>query len=167
MAWKNFSEETDRKIKWVRKMYSQWQLQRNEANPQDQIKCDLDDDETINQADFVYGVCRFVTEIKKVNGEQFPAKTLYEIVLCIQFHLEGRSIIWKLLGDETFSDLKYTLDNIMKKRNSDLVGYGIRKADVLSPLDQDVLWSMGLLGVDYPDQLLNTVVFYYWLIMCT
>ena len=159
MARKNFSEETVRKVNWVRKMYAEWQLQRNEDNFEDQILCDLDDDETIKEQDFVYGVSRFITEVKKVNGEQFPAKTLYEIVLCIQFHLEGRGLIWKILADDRFSDLKFTLDNIMKERNSQLVGYGVRKAEVISAIDQDILWSLGLLGVDGPEQLLNTVVF--------
>ena len=159
MACKNFSEETVKKINWVRKMYSQWRLERNELQVHDIITCDLDDDETITEEALVHGMCRFITEIKKVNGEQFPAKTLYEIALCVQFHLEGRGLMWKLLSDEKFRDLKYTLDNVMKQRNSQLVGYGVRKAEVLSPIDQDILWSMGILGIDYPDQLLNTVVF--------
>ena len=77
----------------------------------------------------------------------------------MQFHLEGRGLMWKLLGDEKFRDFKYTLDNVMKQRNSQLVGYGVRKAEVLSPIDQDILWSIGISGIDYPDQLLSTVVF--------
>ena len=47
----------------------------------------------------------------------------------------------------------------MKQRNQDLVGIGVKKADVLTAVDQDILWSMGILGTDFPDQLLNTVVF--------
>ena len=39
------------------------------------------------------------------------------------------------------------------------MGYGVRKAEVLSSLDQEILWSMGILGIDEPEQLLNTVVF--------
>ena len=64
-------------------MYSQWRLQRNALGLSDVITCDLDDDESIQEEAFVYGMCRFVTEIKKINGDQFPAKTLYEIVVCV------------------------------------------------------------------------------------
>ena len=159
MARKNFSEETTKKVNYVWKMYSQWRIQRNDSGLYELITCDLDDHETINEHDFTSSMCRFITEIKKVNGEQFPAKTLYEIVLCVQFYLESVGIVWKLLSDDKFSDLRFTLDNIMKQRSSKSVGCGIRKADVLTAVDEDILWSLGFLGHDNPEQLLNTVVF--------
>ena len=135
-------------------------MQRNDSGLHDIISCDLDDHETINEADFMFAMCRFITEIRKMNGDQFPAKTLYEVVLCVQFYLESVGIVWKLLGDDKFSDLRFTLDNVMKERCSQVVTCTPTcKADVLTAVDQDILWSMGILGVDNPDQLLNTVLF--------
>ena len=122
-------------------MYSQWRIHWNNINSLEVITCDLDDHETNNEHDFTSSMCRFITEIKKVNGEQFPAKTLYEIVLCVQFYLESVGIVWKLLSDDKFSDLRFTLDNIMKQRSSESVGCSIRKADVLTAVDEDILWS--------------------------
>ena len=43
-----------------------------------------------------------MTEIRKFDGSEFPAKTMYEIVLCIQFYLETCVFRWKLVDDEQF-----------------------------------------------------------------
>ena len=160
LSKKNFSEETVKKIRWVRKMYWDWRCVRNCEHGNDEvIKCDLENFHTINVEDLAFGLRRFVTEVRKLDGTDFPAKTLYQIVLCVQFHLETKGIIWRLLDDDCFSDLKFTLDNVMKQRTSAGIGISVRKADVISKTDEDILWSRGVLGTDDPEQLLNTVVY--------
>ena len=123
------------------------------------ISCDLEDKSTITANSLKFALCRFITEVKKVNGEDFPGKTLYDIIVCVQFHLECLGYNFKLINAEDFTDLKYTLDNTMKQRTSDGVGITVRQAQVLSATDEDLLWSLGFLGMSTPDQLLNTVVF--------
>ena len=49
-----------------------------------------------------------------MNGQDFPGKTLYHIVVCVQFHLECMGFAFKLINDPAFCDLKFTLDNTMK-----------------------------------------------------
>ena len=159
LARKNFSEETIRKVTWVRRMYSQWRIERNERSFDEQILCDLDDHETITEDNLVFGMCRFVREITKVNGEQFPGKTLYEMVMCVQFHLESIGFMWRLLNQDKFVDLKFTLDNVMKERCSMNVGGPVRKAEVLSAMNVDILWENCILGIDSPEKLLATTFF--------
>ena len=60
----------------------------------------------------------FITEIKKLNGEEYLGKTLYHLVICIQFHLECLGFVFKLINDAAFHDLKFTLDNTMKVRTT-------------------------------------------------
>ena len=122
LSRKNFSEETVKKVTWVRHMYSQWRIFHNEEQKESVIYCDLDDTETITEENLVYGMSHFITEIHKLNGEQYPAKTLYEIVMCVQFHLESIGFMWQLLNDARFTDLKYTLDNVMKEHCKNNVG---------------------------------------------
>ena len=155
---KNFSDETMRKVKWARKMYNDWRAYRHGLGLE-YIQCDLENEETLTVENIRYAMCRFITEVKKVNGEDFPGKTLYDIVVCLQFYLECRGYGYKLINDESFRDLKFTLDNTMKARTAQGIGISVRRAQVLSATDEDYLWSTGLLGTDYPDQLLNTVVF--------
>ena len=53
----------------------------------------------------------------------------------------------------------FTLDNVMKMRISQGVWITTRKAEVLTPTDEDFLWYMGYLGASNPEQLLNIIVF--------
>ena len=144
LSQKNFSDETLHKIRWVVKMYREWKNYRHSLG----IVCDLDDVSTISEESLQFCMCRFITEIKKVNGKDFPGKTLYDIVVCIQFHLECLGFRWKLINDEAFKDLKFTLDNVMKLRTSQGVGVTVRKAEVSTATDEDLLWSLGILGTD-------------------
>ncbi len=59
-------------------------------------------------------LCGFITEVKKLDGTDFPPKTLYKILVCIQMSLETKGIHWRFLEDDMFCALKYILDNEMK-----------------------------------------------------
>ena len=143
LARKKISDETVRKISWVRKMYSQWRLHRNDVHSTETIMCDLDDHESITIENITFALTRFIREICKLDGMQFPAKTLYEVIVCVQFHLESIGLMWRLLSDEKFVDLRYTLDNVMKDRCALNVGGQARKADVLSETDIDFVVGDG------------------------
>ena len=47
----------------------------------------------------------------------------------------------------------------MKLRTSQGIGISVRKAQILSFIDEDYLLSTGFLGTSNPSQLLNTVIF--------
>ena len=158
MGRKKFSEETVKKINWVQKMFAEWKEDRN-CTGIDKIVCDLENVSTINVEDFVFAKTRFITEIRKLDGTDFPAKTLYQIVICVQFHLESVGLIWKLLDDSCFIELKFTLDNVMKEQVANGVGITVKKADIISVVDEDFLWENGILGSENPEQLLETVLY--------
>ena len=87
--------------------------------------CDLDDMSTINEESLTFGLCQFITEVKKMDGSDFPSNTLYDIIICVQFHFETLSYSWKLLNEEKFNDITFTLDNTMKKHTSDGIGVSV------------------------------------------
>ena len=113
----------------------------------------------IPRESLIFAMSRFITEVKKVDGSEYPGKTLYDIVICVQFHLETLGFAWKLLNEEGFKDVRFTLDNAMKIRTSQGIGISVKKVQVLSGTDEDYLWPMGFLGTYNPEVLLNTVVF--------
>ena len=84
---KNFSPETVKKVFWVRKMYHDWMVYRHSLGLEF-ISCDLENKSTINESSLKFATYRFITAVKKVHGEDFSDKTLYDIVICIQFHPE-------------------------------------------------------------------------------
>ena len=103
-------------------------------------------------------LCCFINEIRKKDGGEFPSKSLYEIVLLIQFHLEKRGLMWKLVDGSDFTRVWYTLDNVMKKRvetgNCDQ-----KSANPISFEDENALWNANILGVEQPVQLRETVLY--------
>ena len=94
-------------------MYREWRV-HCQALGLEKIVCDLEDKATITAETLKFALCHFITEVKKLDGMNYPGKTLYHLVLCIQFHLECLGFAFKLVNDPAFKDLKYTLDNTMK-----------------------------------------------------
>ena len=155
LSHKNFAPDTVKKMKWAVKMYHEWHNNRN-AGGFEKIECDLDKKETITSNSLLYALPRFITEVKKVDGGEYPGKTLYEIVICVQFHLESIGFGWNLLSEESFKEVKFTLDNMMKQCTCDGLGLSVQKAQVLNSLDEEYLWNMGHFGTHTPEVLLNT-----------
>ena len=89
----------------MRIMYSDWRSYRHSLGLE-RIACDLEDDTTINEHDLSSSCCHFITEVKKMNGTDFLGKTLYDILICVQFHLKTLGYSWKLLNSEGFKDVK-------------------------------------------------------------
>ena len=139
-------------------MYHEWRAYRHSCGFAF-IQCDLEDKATITVDSLKYALCRFITEVKKVNGQDFPCQTLYHIVVCIQFHLECLGFAFKTINDPAFRDLKFMLDNTMKARVSQGVGLTVKQSEIITAMDEDLLWSLDLLGTSNPDQLLNTIIF--------
>ena len=67
--------------------------------------------------------------------------------------------MWKLISDGVFSDVKFTLDNVMKMRHEAGIGNKVKQAEILNLSDEEILWSMGLLGSYNPQVLLNTLIY--------
>ncbi len=61
-------------------------------------------------------------EVRCKDGGEYEGKTLYDIVICLQFHFEKSGLFWKLIDDAEFQSLKWTLDNLMKSRCSSRLG---------------------------------------------
>ena len=156
---KNFADETKKKMAWVVNMFTDWREYRNGLEGLSDIHCDLNDVTMINEESLKFAMCRILTEVKKVDGSDFPPKTMYDIVMCIQFHLEKLGFGWKLISEEIFQEVRFTLDNIMKERTAKGIGISVHKSDVLTLTDEDTLWCLGLLGTHSPEVLLHTVMF--------
>ena len=158
LSHKNFSPETMKKVKWVRKMYRDWHEYRHRLGLE-YIVCDLEDKASISGESLKFALCRFIIEVKKLDGSDYPGCTLYNILICVQFHLECLGFSFRVISDDTSRDVKFTLDNLMKHHTATGIGISVRKAQVLSSTNEDYLWSLEYLGINTPDKLLNTVVF--------
>ena len=125
MTYKQFSPKTDKKINWVMSMFSEWRRYRNEIPNMDSVMLDFDDLHSVNKEELGSVLCCFITEVQKLDDTNFPPKTLYDIIVCIQFFLEKNGIMWKLLDEPVFKDVKFTLDNLLKVRCSEGLGRSV------------------------------------------
>ena len=84
---------------------------------------DMHDVKTLDKGSFVFALCKFITEVMKVNGEEYP-NTLKELVYCIQMYLHSRKVFWLILdrSDTVLLDVFYVLDNEMKRRCAEGLG---------------------------------------------
>ena len=94
-----------------------------------------------------------------MDGSNFPGRTLYEIMICIQMFLEMQCVHWKLLDDPEFLDLHFTLDNTMKMRTQSRISQPVQQAEVLTLEQEEELWTKGILGISTPLQLLWTLLY--------
>ena len=123
------------------------------------IQSDIEVVENLSKEVLCKDLCKFITEVKKGDGTDYPGCTLYDIVICLQFWLESNGIMWKLISDGEFGDLKFTLDNVMKSHHEAGIGRKVRQAEVLNASQEEILWSKGLLGTSNPQVLLDTLVY--------
>ena len=148
-----------KKVQWVRHMYNDWRNYRNTSDDLQSVECDIEDIYNLSQESLKNTLCLFLTEVKCVDGEEFPVCTMYDVVICLQFWLESNGLGWKLISGEVFSDVKFPLDNIMKSRYEAGIGKEIHQAEVIGIEEEDILWNLGLLGMHSPEVLLNTLVY--------
>ena len=156
---KGFSSQTNKKISWVKNMFDEWRKYRNSSETMGMIELDLDNDATISPLSLNYSICRFLTEIKKLDGSDFPPKTLKDIILSLQFYLETRGYTYHLIDDDLFREIRFTLDNLMKRRTILGLGNHVRQAQIITFEDEELMWKKGVLGSGSPRQLVDTILY--------
>ena len=115
--------------------------------------------ETAKQIDDLkVDVCDFVVEIRKENGDQYPASSLYDLLGGLSLHLEREHGFSHKLMSGAFREIRNTLDNIMKERSAEGIP-GRQERDYISKEHEEILWEKGILGEDNPEKLRKTIFF--------
>ncbi len=159
LSKKKFADSTERKIQWAVKLFHQWRyasLGQSVVEPEIH-GCNIDAI-GVNKAQLSFSLCAFLNEIKCVDGQEYSAKSLYSIIIMIQFFFEKKGLMLKLIDGLEFQNVKFTLDNLMKSCTFDRVGV-LQRANVISETDEESMWTGGTLGEDTPDKLRDTVMY--------
>ena len=157
---KQFAPQSKHKIMWVVNLYSDWRRNRI-AVPgvcYQIVQANLEMLYTFTQGDLCYSLSRFIREVKKLDGSDYPPNTVRDLVLMIQIYLHENSIYWKLLDNPEFVMLRNVLDNAMKERHGQ--GLGVhRSSDIITLDNKELMFNKGVLGDEFPLQLLGTVIY--------
>ena len=152
----------NKKCDWAYRMLEQWIQERNATigNDSDQVKIVRKFLDMPNW-EIAYCLTCFIIEVRKKNGLDYPAETLYEIIVCLQLwlHMRGRSL--KLLDDEDFVAIRNCLDNRMKELSRDGHVQPRNQADVITVDQENDMWLHNILGSSNPKQLVETILYLF------
>jgi hypothetical protein len=147
---------TEKKCQWAVRMFNNWKQERNMRAVVDKsldispIRMELVE---MTKDELNYTISRFITEVKKEKegDPEYPPKSLYEIVVALQlylYHTEGRE--YKFLDDPAFSQIRNTLGTCMRQRTAEGLGMNVKKAEIITAAEEEMLWHKGFLGEDTP-----------------
>ena len=134
------------------RIFDQWKDKRNEAivkvsySGKPLIKDNLDE-MSDEQVDFT--LARFISEVRRGDGEEYPGKTLYEMLGSIQTFLRvkcKRNVTLIDKSGRTFRSLNSALNFQMKEKAAQGIGIVVNKANFVSEEQENYLWENGFLG---------------------
>ena len=105
-------------------------------------------------------LCRFLLEIRKKDGSEYPPNTVHHICCGIMRYLrtEGQPQI-NFFSDGSFSHFREVLDSEMKRLRGQGLGSKKRQAEPLTQEEEQLLWEKGQLGQHSGQALLNTMLY--------
>ena len=112
------------------------------------FQSDLNKVDCLQKDSFEFALCRFVCEIKKCKtDEDYPARTLYQMICAIQNHLRKNNCDWKLVhSNSEFQKFNHVLDKVMQERAANNIGTVKKQAEVISLEFENTPWTKGVLG---------------------
>ena len=157
---KRFAPQSKKKMLWAVNLYDQWRKNRigmTDASVQI-FNADLQFYKNFTKDELCYSLCRFVREVKRLDGNDYPPNTIRELVIMVQMYLHENGVFWKLFDDQQFATLRNVVDNTMKERHG--AGLGVRRSSEIITLEhEDKLFSQSVLGEENPLQLLRTIIY--------
>ena len=147
-------EKTQKDTKYCVSVYEEWRKNREKH-----YNTTIGPLHTMTATNMTHYLSRFVLEARKKNGTEYPANTLYHIIVGIMRHLRCNNVHVDFFRDNEFVELRSTLDSEMKR----IQGSGIRsqpkQAEIMTEEEEELLWKKGLLGDSTPQSLLDTMVY--------
>ena len=162
VSYSRYSKATEKKCNWAAKLFAEWKCARNEQavlHPElgnSTIRCELIE---MTKDELCFALSRFIHEVRKQNGDNYPSETLYELIISVQLYLASHGKEYRFLQDEAFVSLKNTLDSRMKFLSVSGFRSERRQAGVINREDEEKMWKEGVLGSDNPRKLLDTLIY--------
>ena len=147
----------ERDTAWCIKLWNEWKEAR-EITSEEKIPTDIC---KLSPQQLQHYLSRFVLEVRRKDGTEYPPNTLYHVVCGVMRFLQqnGQPQV-DFFKEQVYADFRTTLDAEMKCLQQDGIGSRKRQAEPLTEEEEDLLWEKGILGEHSPQALLNSVFFY-------
>ena len=150
---KAIPKKTQQGTEYCVRMWNSW---RNNRIKQDFDIPQLTESDKNIQA---HWLARFIIEVRKINGCEYPPNTLYHIVNGIMRHVCMSNPGTDFYNDAKFSGFISSLNAEMKRLKSKGIGSTQKQAEPLSPQTEELLLERKILGNHTLQALLNTIIF--------
>jgi hypothetical protein len=150
-------KNTQRNNTWALKLFQEWRADRNKRSEK-QCPEDLLDPKKLD-----HWLSRFVTEVRKQDGQPYLPKTIHHILAALQIIAVGKQPTTPKFMDRNepvFTELRRTCDSVYRQLHSDGVGTDVRHTSVFTAEEENALWSAGVLGINNPKSLQRAIFFY-------
>ena len=105
----------------------------------------------MSDEDLDFFLARFVAEVRKEDGQEYPSKTIYEMICSLLCYLRFNCKEPLFLIDKKgckFRNLNSALNFVVKERAEEGIGSITSQAEVITPDQMEYLWQNGFLGSD-------------------
>ena len=153
-------KNTTKNNHWALNNFYSWLQQRSKQQPEDPCPTDIlltKEPKLLNK-----WLSLFVLETTKLDGSEYPPKTLHQILCGIQRYMrenaeEPFNIFDK--NDHRFRGFRGTCDTEFQRLHQNGVGADVKHAEIITSEEEETLWSAGVLGVSSPKALLRAIFF--------
>ena len=158
-------EKTKCVTDWGIRVWSEWAANRSSSSHDHEgVVVDVNTPLLeIPATDFAYWLGKFILEVRKTDGSEYPPKLLYALVCCFKRFFEQNGVhgINPLnTSDVRFRDFRATIDSEMKRLHRLGLGMNSKQAEPILDEEEALLWTSGQLGTHSAHALLNSVYYY-------
>ncbi|XP_074468770.1 zinc finger MYM-type protein 4-like isoform X2 [Sebastes fasciatus] len=107
-------------------------------------------------AELSYGLCCFITEVKRPNGEPYSSDSLFYLCLGIQQYLFENGRVENIFMDRFYNKFSTEFNNMLRGFKPSITANGY----IHSRVEEEFLWDCKQLGAYSPIVLLNTLLFF-------
>ncbi|XP_063764938.1 zinc finger MYM-type protein 4 isoform X8 [Eleginops maclovinus] len=139
------------------KAWRTWVQQQNQPPAKSNIVDIKEDVLQCDSAELSFALSRFITEVRRPNGETYSPDSIFYLCLGIQQHLFTKGRIENIFTDELYSQFTTKISGMLQLWKPKLLPSG---AAVSSRVVESYLWECKQLGAYSPIVLLNTLLFF-------
>ncbi|KAG9333324.1 hypothetical protein JZ751_012857, partial [Albula glossodonta] len=133
---------------WVQSEQDSKQSGRSAVLKADVLQC--------SSAELSVGLCRFIKEVRRPNGELYSPDSIFYLCLGLQQYLLENGRIENLFTDELYSTFTLDITNMLRDWRPAALPDGV----LVSRVEEEYLWECKQLGAYSPIVLLNTLLFF-------